>query len=298
MKPAFHWIQFALFQLLSAILGLLPLATVRGLAGWLGKLAYWLGVRREIVRENVEHAFPEMGESEREAIAVGSFRSVAVTFIELLRFSWMSEDDLSSMIRLERVEVLQEKLLNGKGAVILTAHLGNWELISPGYLVLAGIPVDALYKPQSNAWIDRRILERRTKFGNKLVPMGMSVRETLGILQSGRSVLIAADQSAPKESIRMKFFGREVPVFQGPAVFSLKTGAPLIAAYALRQSDGSYVLTCSEIPSNDLSYSEESVRELTRRHVEETELVIRQYPEQWMWMHRRWKHVTKDHETH
>lgn len=271
---------------------------VRSLAGRLGGLAYNVGFRREIVRENLMHAFPHLNPSERDAIAAGAFRSVAISFLELLRVSHMTEEDLRSMIRLEGEELLRRKLLQGKGAVLLTAHLGNWEFITLGLMVRAGIPIDALYKPQSNVWIDRRIVQRRTKFGNRLVPMGMSVREILGILQSGRSVLIAADQSAPKESIRMKFFGREVPVFQGPAVFSLKTGAPLIASFALRQPDGSYVLTCSEIPSDDLTYNEESIRELTRRHVEETERVIRQHPEQWMWMHRRWKHVTPDHETH
>jgi len=299
MKPVLQWIEFLLFQFFSAILGLLPLSAVQGIAGWFGQLVYKrFGFRRNIVRENVKNAFPEMQESEREAIAVGAFRSVAITFMELLWFSRMKEGDLRSIIRIEQGEIIPEKLSKGKGAVLLTAHLGNWELISPGYLVLAGIPVDALYKPQSNRWIDRRIVERRTKFGNRLVPMGMGVREILGILQGGRSILIAADQSAPMESIRMKFFGREVPVFQGPAAFCLKTGAPLIATYALREPDGSYRLTCREIPSEDLSYSDESIRELTRRHLEETERVIRQFPGQWMWMHRRWKHATADHESH
>ena len=299
MKPVLHWFQFLLFQFFSAILGLLPLSAVQSIAGWLGQLVYKrFGFRRNIVQENVSNAFPEMQESEREAIALGAFRSVAISFMELLWFSRMKERDLRSMVRMEHGEMIREKLSKGKGAVLLTAHVGNWELISPAYLVLAGIPVDALYKPQSNRWIDRRIVERRTKFGNRLVPMGMGVREILGILQGGRSILIAADQSAPMESIRMKFFGREVPVFQGPAAFCLKTRAPLIATYALREPDGSYRLTWREIPSEDLSYSDEAIRELTRRHLEETERVIRQYPDQWMWMHRRWKHATADHESH
>ncbi|MEX2117820.1 MAG: lysophospholipid acyltransferase family protein [Bacteroidota bacterium] len=292
MKPVFQWIQFLLFELFSVVIGMLPLSAVRRLGGWLGQVAYkQFGLRRDIVRENLRYAFPELSESEREAIAVGAFRSVAISLLELARFSKMTAEDLSSIVHLEHAEVFREKLSKGKGAVVLTAHIGNWELISPAYMALAGIRVDALYKPQSNPWIDRRIVERRTKFGTHLVPMGMSVREILGILQDGRSILIAADQSAPMESVRMEFFGREVPVFQGPAVFCLKTGAPLIASFALRQPDGSYTLACNEIPSDDLSYNDESVKELTRRHLEETERVIRKYPDQWMWMHRRWKHA-------
>jgi KDO2-lipid IV(A) lauroyltransferase len=299
VKPLLRWIEFILFQVFSTVIGFLPLSLMRSFAGWLGQIVYRVfGFRRTVVRENVRNAFPEKSESQREEIAVGAFRSVSIAFMELLRFSRMNEDDLRSMIRVEHPEMIREKLSKGRGVILLTAHLGNWELISPGYLVLAGIPVDALYKPQSNAWIDRRIVERRTKFGNKLVPMGMGVREILGLLQAGRSILIAADQSAPMESIRMKFFGREVPVFQGPATFCLKTGASLIATHAVRQPGGSYLLTCREIPSEDLSYSDESIKELTRRHLEATEEIIRQYPEQWMWMHRRWKHATGAHETH
>jgi KDO2-lipid IV(A) lauroyltransferase len=299
VKPLLHWIEFILFQVFSTAVGLLPPPFMRSFAGRLGQIVYTVfGFRRTIVRENVRYAFPEMIESQREEIAAGSFRSVSIAFMELLRFSRMNEEDLRSMIRMEEPEIVRTKLSKGKGVVLLTAHLGNWELISPGFLMLAGIQVDALYKPQSNAWIDRRIVERRTRFGNRLVPMGMGVREILGLLQSGRTILIAADQSAPMESIRMKFFGREVPVFQGPAAFCLRTGAALIATHAVRQPDGSYVLTCREIPSEDLSYSDESIRELTRRHLEATEEIIRQYPEQWMWMHRRWKHATGAHETH
>ena len=119
-----------------------------------------------------------------------------------------------------------------------------------------------------------------------------SIREMLRLLREKQAVGIVADQTAAKESISVSFFGREVPTYEGPAMLSLKTGAPLVAGFAVRLSDGSYEARFCEVPSSDLKeYSKENVAELTRRHVAVTESVIRQHPEQWMWMHKRWKHV-------
>ncbi len=129
-------------------------------------------------------------------------------------------------------------------------------------------------------------------FGLKIISMDMSVREILRTLQQGGIIALAADQSATKESVSAKFFGREVPTFQGPAIFCLKTGAPIILGGAVRQNDGNYTMRLVQVPSDDLmSASEENVLELTQRQVQMTEELIRQYPEQWMWMHKRWKHV-------
>ena len=128
--------------------------------------------------------------------------------------------------------------------------------------------------------------------------MGISVREILRTLKEGGIVALAADQSAPKESVMVNFFGRNVPTFQGPAIFSLKTGAPIILGCTVRQENGNYTMHLAHVPSDDLNgVSDENVLELTRRQVQMTEAIIRQKPEQWMWMHKRWKHVQDHTET-
>jgi len=291
VKTLRHVLEYFFFQCTSAILGLLPLQVAWKVGGSLGEFAYaGLGFRRTVIRENLRMAFPELGEEDRERIARGSFRNVGMSLMELMWLPRLTGQSVKSLVDFEGREVLEQCLRRGKGAVLLTAHIGNWEMVPISVQVALGIPVHSLYKPQSNPWIDRKIRARRTKFGTRVIPMGMGIREILRVLQSGECVLIAADQSAPKESIRMKFFGREVPVFQGPAVFCLKTGAAMVASYCMRISDDSYKLEFKEIATSDLSTGDDSVRELTRRHLEETERVIRRYPDQWMWMHRRWKH--------
>jgi KDO2-lipid IV(A) lauroyltransferase len=270
----------------------MPLRWVQKIAAAFGLFAYRiLGFRRRIVRENLRNAFPNESADRLEDIAMEVYRNVATSLCELLWFRNLTPEALDDLVELNDVGLLRSMHARGKGIVIVTAHLGNWEFISPAVFLKTGIQVHALYKPQSNIFIDKQIAEWRTRFGSKIVPMGLGVREILRALQEGDAVLVAADQSAPVESIHMEFFGRLVPVFQGPAAFSLKAGAPMISVFAIRRPDGRYLLRCKEVPTNDLSYSDEGIRDLTQRHLELTEAVIKEYPGQWMWTHRRWKHA-------
>ena len=154
------------------------------------------------------------------------------------------------------------------------------------------MPFYIIVKGQANDYVDHVINRWREKFGAHTVPMGISIREILRALQNGHVVGMASDQAAAKESVAVNFFGREVPTFQGPAMFALRTHAPLIIGLAVRQSDGIYRLRFHRVPSDDLDgVTDANVKELTRRQVELTEKIIREHPEQWMWMHKRWKHV-------
>lgn len=286
-----HRVEYWIFLAASWLFGILPLRWVRGIAAGLGTFTYQvLRFRRKIVHDNLRNAFPGEGPGWREEIASETYRNVAISLCELLWFRNLTPASFEDLVECNG-ELLRSLHARGKGVVIVTAHLGNWEFISPAVFLKTGIQVHALYKPQSNSFIDRRIAVWRTRFGTKVVPMRLGVREMLRALQQGDAVLVAADQSAPVESIHMEFFGRTVPVFQGPAAFSLKAGAPMISVFAIRKPDGRYLLRCKEIPTDGLDYSDNGIRELTERHLALTEAVIREYPGQWMWTHRRWKHA-------
>lgn len=292
MKQLGHWFQYLLFLIASALLYLLPFRSVQRIGARLSEFFYSiLGFRKSITLENLRYAFPDESEENLDRIARKAFRNVGSTLAELLWFPRMSVEMMRTMIVFEDEQLIRECHRKGTGFILLTAHFGNWELISPAVMACMGIPVSALYKQQSNRFIDRAIERRRSRFGNTLVPLGPAVREIVRTLQEGHAILLAADQSAPKESIWLDFFGRSIPVFQGPAVLSLKTGAPLLLAFMIREGNGTFRLICREVRGSDLSYSEEASVELTRRHLKETENMIRRYPEQWMWMHRRWKHA-------
>lgn len=292
MGSLLHPLEFAMYRILCRILERFSLERVRKTARALGRFVYrTLKYRKSVTLGNLARAFPAMSEDQREQLARRAYENIATTLMELLYFRRLEDADIRRTVRFPNADLLLRRMRERKGVVILTAHIGSWEMIPPALRVIAGVNCVAMYKPQTNRLIDRDIYALRTRFGSRLVSMGAGAREVFRLLSEGEAVVVAADQSAPKESIRRKFFGTDVPVFQGPAVFCLKTGAAMIALYAVRQSDGTYEILCNEITTGDLSYGEEAVKELTQRHLLETERVIRAYPDQWMWMHRRWKHA-------
>lgn len=291
--PLKHAIEYLIFQVLGFIIRLVPFRFVSRIGSGIGEWTYTkLRYRRSVVTKNLWNAFPELPEVERERIAVESFRSVGAAFFEMLWTPKLTSAMMRSLGMIENVEVLQRLKEQGKGIVVVTAHLGAWEFVSQLYTVHTGETIHVIYKQQSNRRIDTVVKRWRERFGNKAVSMEQAPREIFRALSAGGLVGIVGDQSAPQEATRVRFFGREVPTFEGPAIFSLRTGAPLCVAFIVRRSDGTHAIVIEEIRTSDLQgASNENVRILTQRHVEATESIIRKYPGQWMWMHKRWKHV-------
>jgi KDO2-lipid IV(A) lauroyltransferase len=289
-----HLIEYIIFECIGFVLRLLPLEYVQAAGGAVGEfLGATLGYRRSVAMDNLRNAFPEKSEEELEQIMRGSFRNVGISLFEFMYFPRLSAKDIKNLIVLDNAQAISEAHAAGKGIILLTAHFGNWELMAQSVPVVTGIPVSVIVKPQANRFVDRQVNIWRRQFGNRDVPMENSIRELLRALQERRAIGIVGDQTAAKESIRVSFFGREVPTYEGPAMFCLKTGAPMIQGVAIRQPDGKYKGHFVPVKSDDLKgYNKVNITELTKRHVAITEEIIRQYPDQWMWMHKRWKHVS------
>jgi KDO2-lipid IV(A) lauroyltransferase len=131
----------------------------------------------------------------------------------------------------------------------------------------------------------------RVKWGNKIVPLGISIRQVYKELKEKRIVAMVADQRGPSDGIRINFMGRKASVFAGPALLALKTGAPIMFGLTIRQPDFSYKTVIEFINTEDLPEEEElKVAELSQRHASVLEKYIKQFPEQWFWMHKRWKY--------
>jgi KDO2-lipid IV(A) lauroyltransferase len=288
-----HLFEFVLFQVTGFVVRLLPLDVAQRAGATLGEFVFSrTGFRKETTLDNLRHAYPGHNDQELADTARQSYRSIGTALFEFLWFPCFTPDRIRQVARIENPETIREVYQRGKGVILLTAHFGNWELLAQCITTDLGLPVSIIVKPQSNAYVDAEINRWRTLWGHRVVPMGVSVREILRVLQDKGIVGIVADQSAPKESVAVRFFGRDVATFEGPAVFCLKTGAPMMIGFSIRQDDGSYRSRFEEIPSDDLTeYSPANIAELTRRHVAATEKYIRMYPGHWMWMHKRWKHA-------
>jgi KDO2-lipid IV(A) lauroyltransferase len=286
-------LEYFLFLCVRRFVLSLPLRSVQLVGASIGLTAYYLvSSRRRVALENLANAFPEKMLAERVRIAKGAFRNYGISLFEMLWFPRISDDVLREMVTVKDIDKLKNGYARHRGMVILSGHFGNWELIAFAVARLSGLLFTIIVQTQSNGLVDAVINKHRCLLGNRVVPMGMSVREILITLRKGGIVAIAPDQSGPVEGVYVNFFGRVVATHQGPAVFSLKTGAEMLFGFLVRQPDGRYEVHIEDISTEGLpGNTEEAVVELTRRHTALLEQYIRKYPDHWLWMHRRWKHT-------
>jgi KDO2-lipid IV(A) lauroyltransferase len=260
---------------------------------FLGTIAFHLlKSRRNVAMENLRYAFPKKSDAERERITKGAFENFGISMTEFLWARNYTKKKIFSIVEFEGKLEIEKILAKNSGIVLVSGHLGNWEMMALATGLFLPAPVLIIVKKQHNEIIDKEITKLRCIFGNCVVTMEKSIKESLIKLKSGGIVAILSDQSAPKESVYVNFFGRSVATFQGPAAFALKSHAPIVMLFMIRQQSGAYKLFCEEIQCSDLQdYSRENVEILTQRHVAVLEKWISQYPEQWLWMHKRWKNI-------
>jgi KDO2-lipid IV(A) lauroyltransferase len=293
---ASHVVEYAFFSLFRGVLRLLSIRGVQKAGRFLGRLFFRLMAgRRSITIDNLRHAFPEKGDPEIRTIARSAFESFGIAICEFLSVGRLDKAALRRLMNYEANPRAFTEIGSGGRLVFITGHFGNWEMAGVGSAALAGVPYLVIVRTQANALIDRVINRLRCSFGNSVVAMDRAVRESLTTLQSGGIVALAADQSATLESEYVPFFGRNVATFRGPAAFALRAGAPVKMAFTLRREDGTYDFIVETVPMDDLDgATEENVRELTRRHTAILERYVRLHPDQWLWMHRRWKHLAPE----
>ncbi|HUI10463.1 MAG TPA: lysophospholipid acyltransferase family protein [Bacteroidota bacterium] len=265
-----------------------------GRLGWAMGGFVWRRIpyRRDVSIGNLRLAFPAMSAGEIDAIAERAYRGYGRALMELLWSGGAGEEELRSVMTLGNPAVPLGALARGKGLILLSGHFGAWEFVVTSLALLLGHPVTAVAQPQRNRFIDRVITANRNRFGSGTVTMHRAPREAIALLRAGRIVAMLGDQSGPRESIFIDFFGRPAATHRGAAAFSLKCDAPIVMFFILRQEDGTYRVTFEEVDRTGLpARGEAGIVELTRRHAAILERYIRAHPDHWLWMHRRWKHT-------
>ena len=285
-------IEYILFISLSHIIRFIGLSLSRRLSILLAAFFYYIvPIRKKTVKDNLQKAFPQYSKSRINKIAFGSYRSFCITLVEILYLPGMSKSELKSSVLYTDIPLIMEKYNEGKGIIFLGAHFGNWEYIALSVAVQLDIPITVIVKSQRNTFVTNWLDNMRVKWGNKIVPLGISIRQVYKELREKKIVAMVADQRGPAEGIRINFMGRKASVFAGPALLALKTGAPIIFGVTIRQQDFSYKTAIEVINTEDLPEEEElKIAELSQRHVAVLEKYIKQFPEQWLWMHKRWKY--------
>lgn len=241
-------------------------------------------LRRTALR-NLEMAYPGKSPSERRAIVDEVFHSIARLLYAFARFPRMNRENISQWIRYEGLEHYQEAKKAGRGVLFATAHLGNWELSAFAHGLMTE-PMNVVIRPLDNPGVDRLVEERRKLSGNQLIVKWDGARAILRALHENEAVGILIDQNTSlQEGVFVNFFGTPACANTAFAKIAARTGAVVIPGFALwLEAEQRYVLRF--YPPVEISGD---AAEDTRRLHAVLEGVIREFPGQWLWIHRRWK---------
>lgn len=289
--PVRHRVEYGLYLLLKGVLRALPHPASRALGRRVGGLAWRLDRRhREVAQRNMALALPEIPEAERHRLVRDCFRHFGAALCDAISSTRFDAEEIGRRFTLEGWENLEQAESRGKGIFVLSAHLGLWELVPPVVGLYRG-PLHIVVRPADNPDLDRELRALRERFGNRVIPKRGAARKMLETLREGGRVGILIDQRVQeKEGITVPFFGH--PALTSPvlAKLSLRTGAAVVPVAAYPEPGGRYrvVVRPAILPPEDQGDGDDAVVALTRRYLEVAEEDIRQHPEMWLWMHRRW----------
>jgi Kdo2-lipid IVA lauroyltransferase/acyltransferase len=285
---------YILIVLLGWFIRRLSIHFVGKLSGILGNFLYdTIKLRREMVERNLRFAFPEKKEIEILRIARASYEIQVMNLLEILRFPMIqTKADAERYFHIDTSLVKKLCLDKGQGGVVVSAHFGNWELMAYCFSYMV-CPTSIVYKPFSNPYLDKKMNVWRTRGGNTLIPMYDATRLGLRALREGELVALLSDQAGNNDGYFTKFMRQDAAIFLGAAVFALRTQLPMILSMPVRIGVGSYRLELLEIPHSDLNYSKANVEILAERYTRAIEDYVYRYPEQWFWLHNRWKRTPK-----
>lgn len=287
-RPAIrNWAEYLAAATALKTLEWLPEAAAYPLASFYTRLFLDRAVPRlrRTADRNLALAMPELDAQRRQGVIDGVFRSIARTLVCFAKFPSMRAENISRWIRCEGGEYFEQALRRGRGVLFATAHLGNWELSAFAHAILTG-PMHVVVRPLDNPLIDAMVERRRTLSGNRLIEKKDFARSILKALAANEAVGILIDQNSSLDSgVFVDFFGMPACAGTGFAKIAAHSGAAVIPGFALwSQNEGRYVLRFYP----PLEMTGDAARD-TQALQSKLEEVIRAWPDQWLWIHRRWK---------
>jgi Kdo2-lipid IVA lauroyltransferase/acyltransferase len=274
------------------ILGILPRPFARSAGIGLAWLVYLFHVRlRRVGMRNLTLAFPEKTEAERARILRGEFASLGRQLAEVCRFPRYTQENIEEVVVYDGFENFEQARSRGKGVLFLTAHFGGWELSAFAHS-LHGNPMNVVARALDNKYLDRLIQQNRTRHGNRIVEKDDFVRGLLGAMKAGESVGILMDTNmTPPQGIFVDFFGIPACTASGLARIALRTGAAVVPGFTiwdegLKKYRLRFEPAVELVRTGDL---EADIHANTQKFTGIIEDFVRRYPDQWLWVHRRWK---------
>ncbi|HXC87375.1 MAG TPA: lysophospholipid acyltransferase family protein [Candidatus Cybelea sp.] len=287
-----EWLAYAAVWLILKTLGALPRTVARVLAASVTSLLFRLQPKlRKTAEFNLRLAFPDWTDAERKEVTRKMVRNLGWMAAEFARFPRLEKGNIENVVILEGHENFLEGQRRGNGVLYLTGHIGAWELSSFAH-ALYGYPLHYIARPLDNKRLDALVNQYRCSSGNQPIFKNESARVMLKILKDSGTIGILADQNTmPEEGVFVDFFGTPACATTGIARVALHTGAAVVPGYAYwDETMQKYRLRFE--PPVDLVRTGDTERDVfrnTQRFAKAIEEIIRKHPDQWVWVHKRWK---------
>jgi KDO2-lipid IV(A) lauroyltransferase len=285
-----HTVEFLFVAGVSGLLRPCSMETVRRLGEALGRLAFRMaGPRRRIALDNIARAFPEMPAADRERIACGMFEHFGRMLLELVRFGSLTNEQMLGLSDVEGEQYVLQGYAAGKGLIFVGGHFGYWEMQGITHALLWK-EVSLMARPLDNPRLHDMLERIRTRTGNAVIYRQGSIRKVLRALGANRGVAILIDQHLhTQEAIQVQFFGRPAATTSVVASLVLRTGALVVPVFGLPLPGGRYRFVYERPVDPPVDDSPAAIHDFTQRCTDVIERYIRNRPDLWLWMHRRWR---------
>ncbi|MDX2169646.1 MAG: lysophospholipid acyltransferase family protein [Deltaproteobacteria bacterium] len=281
------------FRAVLGLIGLIPRRLALRIGAWLGDILYLLHRRgRRVALLNLARAFPDRSPSEHRAILRESIRNLGRVAAEVCHFGSLTPQNIGDYVHIDDRATWEQLFATAeqRGVLVLTGHFGNFELLAYAHGLL-GHPITLVHRPMNNPLVDRAITDLRAVAGTVSLPKKSAAKAALRALHRHQIVAIPADQNQTRRyGVFVDFFGLPACTTPGPARLAMLSGAAVIPVFLLREgaSDKHRVLVLPEIPLARSGDRDADVIANTQRCTAVIEDLLRRYPEQWIWFHKRW----------
>jgi Kdo2-lipid IVA lauroyltransferase/acyltransferase len=272
---------------LVRLLQALPSGVVDALARAVASCAYALGIRRRVTLDNLARAFPDRSVEDRRALARAAYANMARAVVDALRSLGASRAQLLAEVEVDDFGPVERALAAGKGLLVATAHLGSWEMF--GAAMAQRVPLHAVVRPLRGG-VNARLVEARERAGLRLIPARGALAGMVAALRKNEVVAMLLDQAiGGKHAVFVPFFGSPAATTPALSMAALRTHAPTLVVVALRENGRLRFRVEGPFEVTDTGDRQRDLRDHTARVTAALERIIREAPEQWLWLHRRWK---------
>ncbi len=293
MASVLDYVTYGALRGAIGALRLMPFARAAGAGGVVARLAYRpLGIRRRVVESQIALAFPAWDRAEVVRVARAAYENLGRTTVETALVPSLTREEVVALVA-DATDwshlAAARSASRGQGLVLITGHLGNWELAAT-YLAARGLPMDVIARRMANPVFDRYLTRARERSGLTVLTDAEAARRVPRSVREGRSVGFVADQGVKGlASTFVRFFGRWAKTPRGPAVFALRLGVPALFVTLVRLPTGRFRLVVEPIAVDESGDRERDVNVVVARYTAVLERWVREYPEQYFWHHRRWR---------